>query len=188
MLVYPAPDDPERVRKEIGRLIVSGQQRTPTQDLEFAIRHLVEVAVRALSPGINDPFTAMAVIDRLRGGLARLCSRELPPKTLIGASGELRVSRDATSYRGAVDAAFNQIRQAGAGKPSILVHMLKSIGGIAEHVRTAEQREALAHHAMLISGTGKRELREPSDIQDVKREFRAAMDALGADDRKPPEE
>jgi uncharacterized membrane protein len=75
LLVYPAPADRERARREIARFIVSGEERTPTQDLEFAVRHLVEVAVRALSPGINDPFTAVAVIDRLRGGLARLCQR-----------------------------------------------------------------------------------------------------------------
>lgn len=180
VLVYPAPDDPERVRSEIRHYIVSGEQRTPTQDIEFAIRHLVEVAVRALSPGINDPFTAMAVIDRLRGGLVRLCSRQLPPKLLTGPSGELRVSRDATSYHGAVDAAFNQIRQAGASKPAILVHMLKAIGAIAEHARTAEQRDALRRHAKLVRAAGERNLDEPSDLADVEREFRKASGALGS--------
>ena len=180
VLVYPAPPDLEHARSEIEWCIVSGQQRTPTQDLEFAIRHLVEVAVRALSPGINDPFTARAVLDRLRGGLARLCARQLPPKALADRSRNLRVSRDATSFRGAVDAAFHQIRQAGSAKPSILVHMLKSIGGIAEHVRTDEQRQALVHHAKLTWAAAERELADASDLEDVEREFRRTLAALRA--------
>lgn len=179
VLVYPPPGDPGQARREIGRYIASGQQRTPTQDLEFATRHLVEVAVRALSPGVNDPFTATVVIDRLRGGLARLCSREFLPKTLLGHSGKVRVSRDATSFRGAADAAFNQIRQAGSGKPAILIHMLKSIGAIGEHVRTDEQREALVRHAELLRAAGERDVAEPSDRKDVDREYGRAVAALG---------
>jgi uncharacterized membrane protein len=179
VLIYPPPQDPEETRKEVMRFIVSGEQRTPTQDLEFATRHLVEMAVRALSPGINDPFTALAVIDRLRGGLARLCQRELPPKSICGRSGKLRLSRDETSFQGAVDTAFRQIRQAGANKPSVLVHMLKAIGALGEHVRTDEQRDTLAHHARLVRRAGEQELKEPADLEDVEREFRKALSALG---------
>lgn len=184
VLVYPQPADLEQARREIDALIVSGERRTPTQDLEFAVRHLVEVAVRALSPGINDPFTAMAVIDRLRGGLARLCARELPRRTLTDSAGKLRILRDAPSFHGAVDAAFNQIREAGAGKPSILVHMLKAIGGIAEHTRTAEQRQALIHQAKLLKAAGERELKEPSDLADVEHAFQESMRAFRAASKK----
>ena len=180
VLIYPAPDDPRQARREIERFIVSGEQRTPTQDLEFAIRHLVEVAVRALSPGINDPFTAMVVVDRLRGAIARLCGRELPPKKLLGASGKLRVSRDSTSFKGAVDAAFNQIRNSGSDMPAVLVHMLKSIGAIGEHVRTGEQREALFDQAKLIWAAAQRDVPDPSDLDDVERAFRASAAALSA--------
>lgn len=176
--VYPVPEDLKQARSELGALIVSGEERTPTQDLEFATRQLVEVAVRALSPGINDPFTALSVVDRLRGAVVRLCARELPSKTLQGRSGKLRVSRDATSFRGALDGAFNQIRQEGAAKPAVLVHMLKAISAIGEHVRTDEQREALEHHAKLVHAAGEREVSEPADLNDVEREFRSAMLAL----------
>ena len=180
VLIYPPPSDPERARGEIDSFIVSGERRTPTQDLEFAVRHLVEVAVRALSPGINDPFTAMAVIDRLRGGLARLCARELPSRALADRSGKVRVLRDAPTFHGAVKAAFAQIRQAGAGKPSILVHMLNAIGAVAEHTRTDEQRQALMHEAKLLKAAGERELREPSDLQDVEHSFQQALRAFRA--------
>jgi uncharacterized membrane protein len=179
VLVHPCPGDPEQVRKEIEKFIVSGQRRTPTQDIEFAIRHLVEVAVRALSPGVNDPFTAMAVIDRLRGGLAKLAGRQMPPEEMQDSSGATRIVRRVTTYSGAADAAFNQIRQAGSEMPAVLIHMLDAIGGIGPHVKTEEQRGAIARHARLIHAAGLRDIDEPADKEDLDRAFKAAMRALG---------
>ena len=178
VLVHRCPGDPHQVRREIEKFIVSGQSRTPTQDIEFAIRHLVEVAVRALSPGINDPFTAIAVIDRLRGGLARLAGRQMPPEEMRDAAGVTRIVRRVTTYAGALDAAFNQIRQGGSAKPDILIHMLEAIGGIAEHSRTDEQNAALSRHAHLIHAAGMRDLTEPADQEDLERAFKAAMRTL----------
>lgn len=177
VLVHPAPADPEAARREIGRFIVSGHGRTPDQDLEFAIRHLVEVAVRALSPGVNDPFTALAVIDRLRGGLARLMSRRMPSPALVDGDGELRVVRRVSDFGGIVDAAFDQIRQSGAGMPSVLIHMLRAISDLAEHVRTEEQRHALTRHVRLIRPPVGPD-GAPGDDQDTRREQRLALAAL----------
>lgn len=178
LLVHPCPGDAEAVRKQLERFIVSGEERTPTQDIEFAIRHLVEVAVRALSPGINDPYTAMAVIDRLRGGLARLAGREFPSETLADETGRVRMGRRVTTYEGVADAAFNQIRQAGSSKPAVLIHMLEAFGAIAEHVRTEEQRSSLIRHANLVRSTGLRDIEEPADGEDLERAFKRATRAL----------
>ena len=178
ILIYPPPADPEAARAEIKRLIVSGQERTPTQDLEFAVRHLVEVAVRALSPGINDPFTAMAVIDRLRGGLCRLAARRLPAAALPDEAGALRLVRRTTTFDGTVDAAFNQIRQAGSAKPAILIHMLEALVEIAPHVRTADQRDTLVRHARLIRAAGQRDVPDEADMGDIDQAFDKAAAAL----------
>lgn len=177
VLVYPAPADLEQARRQIGRFIVSGERRTPDQDFEFAIRHLVEVAVRALSPGINDPFTAMAVIDRLRGGIARLAGRRLPDEVVVDQSGAPRVVRRVSDFAGIVDAAFDQIRQSAAGKPSVLIHMLKAIAALGDHLRTDEQRAALRRHAGMIRAAAGQ---SPAvdDGKDVDREYRRAMAAL----------
>jgi uncharacterized membrane protein len=178
VFVLPTPDDPERVRREIDRFIVSGQERTPTQDLEFAIRHLVEVAVRALSPGINDPYTAIAVIDRLRGGLSRLCKKQLPPAVMLDGNGQVRLTRRVTTYAGTVDAAFDQIRQAGSAKPAILIHMLEAVSAVAEHTKTDEQRSALARHAALVREAGMRDVSQLEDREDLERAFKGAMRVL----------
>jgi len=175
VLIHPPTGNPEKARKEIGNFIVSGDERTPTQDLEFAIRHLVEVALRALSPGINDPFTATVVIDRLRGVLSRVMERALPSETIRDRSGRVRVYRQVTTYDGILDAAIHQIRQAGSSKPEILIHLLEAIGRIAEHARLDEQRGALARHAHLVRAAGQRDVPEPADREDIEQSFHRAI-------------
>ncbi len=183
VLVYPPVRDPGRVRAEIDRCVVSGSERTPTQDLEFATRHLVEVAVRALSPGINDPFTAMVALDRLRGSLSRLMGRALPPDVLRDATGTVRVVRQVPTYDGLLDASFHQIRQNASDKPAVLIHMLEAIARIAERTRLDEQRRGLERHARLILAAADRDVPEPGDRADIERRFRRALSALEAASR-----
>ena len=68
----------QEVREAIGEAIIVGSQRTPSQDIEFAISQLVEIAVRALSPSVNDPFTAIRCADRLASAMCRLARRPMP--------------------------------------------------------------------------------------------------------------
>jgi uncharacterized membrane protein len=172
--VYGAPADIAR----IAGAVVIGGERTPTQDLEFGIRHLVEIALRALSPGVNDPFTAVAVIDRLRASLTRVMTHRLPSAHMRGRSGALRLHRTVTTCEGILDAAFNQIRQAATDHPAVLIHLLDSIGRIAAHARLDEQRQGLARHARLILAAATRAVPEPADRADIERAFHQALAAI----------
>ncbi|MCW8087808.1 DUF2254 domain-containing protein [Sabulicella glaciei] len=178
ILVWPAEMAEAAERDSICELATVGRERTPTQDLEFAVRHLVEVAVRALSPGINDPATAIAVVDRLRGCLSRLAGRQLPRRRLRDAQGRLRVMRQTTTFAGTLDAAFNQIRQAAAKHPAVVIHLLEAIARIAEHGRTEEQCVTLAQHARMVAAAGLREASEPRDRHDIERALENAEGKL----------
>src|SRR5690606_19117136 len=70
--VGPADRLTSKLRKKLVEVFIVGRQRTLTQDAEFGIDQMVEVAVRALSKGINDPFTAINCVDRIAAVLARL--------------------------------------------------------------------------------------------------------------------
>ena len=70
----------ERIADAIRAAFVVGPERSPAQDLEYAIRQLVEIALRALSPGINDPFTAVAVVDQLGAALEDVLARPAQPR------------------------------------------------------------------------------------------------------------
>ncbi len=77
-LVYPADAVCKKLTAQINDAFVLGSQRTDQQDIEFSVNQLVEIAVRALSPGINDPFTAVRCIDQLSAALCHLAQREIP--------------------------------------------------------------------------------------------------------------
>lgn len=77
---------------------IVGIERTPYQDLDFSIRRIVEIAQRALSPGINDPTTALYCIDRLREALVRLAERTTPSSCRHDDEGRLRVVAEPVSF------------------------------------------------------------------------------------------
>jgi uncharacterized membrane protein len=68
----------EKLSEKINAIFIFGPERTLEQDVEFAISQLVEIAVRALSPGINDPITAITCIDWLGVSLSQLANRKMP--------------------------------------------------------------------------------------------------------------
>ena len=176
--VEPISAATSELSEAIQSAFLIGSERTPTQDLEFSIRHLVDIALRALSPGINDANTALVVIDRLRGSLSRLMGKALPSAIRCDASGRVRVVGQSDTYGGVLDAALHQIRQAAAPHPSVIIELLRAIGRMAEHVRLPEQQEALARHAELLAGAGLRGLEEPRDRVDIEEQFSAARSKL----------
>jgi uncharacterized membrane protein len=186
ILVHPASAAAAADADRICELAVVGRERTPTQDIEFAIRHLVEVAVRALSPGTNDPFTATVVIDRLRGCLTRLTDRRLPAGVLRDDGGQVRVVREVTTYTGLADAAFHQIRQTGASHPAVVIHVTEALAWLAEHARVAEHREALARHARMVAEAGLRAAAEPGDQRDIQRSLARVEQTLSRGNASEP--
>lgn len=78
--------------------LIVGIERTPYQDLDFSIRRIVEIAQRALSPGVNDPTTALYCIDRLRESLVRLAERRTPSSRRHDDEGRLRVVAEPVSF------------------------------------------------------------------------------------------
>jgi uncharacterized membrane protein len=148
-----------------------GPRQAATQDLEFAVRQLVEVGVRALSPGINDPFTAIAVIDRLGAALCEIAPRHLPGGTVLR-SGRVVLYRRVTNYAGLCDAMFHMIRQNASGSPAVLIHLVETLGRVmAVETRTDRQVELLRHAELALSA-GSIGIKDSADV--------AALDARRA--------
>lgn len=79
------------MRSKLTDTFVFGNQRIGAQDVEASFQQLVEIAVRALSPGINDPFTAIVCVDRLSSALCRLARSDMPSARRFDAQGCLRL-------------------------------------------------------------------------------------------------
>ncbi|MGE0718921.1 MAG: DUF2254 domain-containing protein, partial [Alphaproteobacteria bacterium] len=164
-LMAPAVDGGEDAIREATAL---SDQRGSSADLEFAVRQLVEVAVRALSPGINDPHTAVSVIDQLGATLCRLAPLQLPTGVVLH-EGKTVLVVPAVDYDGLVDAMFHMIRQNGAHSTAILVRLLDVLASVAGCEHDPRRRIALRRHADLVLGDAKRNISTPEDMQDIVR-------------------
>ena len=143
-----------------------GQSRASSQDLEFAVRQLVEVAVRALSPGINDPNTAIGVLDNLGAALCDLAPRHLPTG-VTRREDRTVLFVPAVDYAGLVDAMFHMIRQNGAGSPAVLIRLIEVLTAVANVERSPVRLPALQRHADLALADAERAL-SASDLGDVR--------------------
>ena len=156
------PLDPA-VNKAIRSAFVVGAERSPAQDLEYSLRQLVEIALRALSPGINDPFTAIAVINQLGAALEEIFRRSLHPSIWRDKGGEIRVIAQRSDIQGLTDAAFDAIRQAGSDIPAVLIRMADVLDQLAPSLRSELMREAAIQHLGKLSKTAEAARLAPCD-------------------------
>ena len=176
--VHPAAAVDEPTVLAIRKAFVIGQERTPAQDLEYGIRQLVEIALRALSPGINDPFTGIAVIDRIGAALEEVLTRGWQPRTLEDTDGQVRVFANRTDMAGLVGAAFDMIRQAGSAHPSILIRLADVLGQLAPVLTYADAQEAVREQLRKLAETAEQEGLAPSDLDAVVKRIEAASASL----------
>jgi uncharacterized membrane protein len=106
----------------IDRGIHIGRHRTLTQDIEFGIAQVVEIAIRALSPAINDTFTGVACVDWLADALLTLAERPPLEGSWYDTGSQLRVWMPPVRLERLAKLAFDQIRQASATTPAVLIH------------------------------------------------------------------
>jgi len=172
-LVWPGSRVTDRLTDQVQSLFVLGHRRTSDQDLEFGVNQLVEIAVRALSPGLNDPFTAITCVDHLGSALCRLATRDIPSTYRHDPQKQLRVIAPATTFPEVMDAAFNQIRQYGRSSAAVTIRLLETIAVVAGFVHRPEDRAALLRHAEMIARGAREGLPEDEDRQAVEERCQA---------------
>jgi uncharacterized membrane protein len=159
------------VTRALRRAHITGPNRTLTQDLAFAVDQLVEIAIRALSPAVNDTFTALTCIDWLGESLCRVTTSWRPVRVHRDSHGFVRVITAHVSYERLVSRAFEKIRQAGRGMPAVMIRQLDALTKIMEQTTGAEQRELLLAQATMIMHSSEESVPEPSDRADVNRAY-----------------
>ncbi|NEK18398.1 DUF2254 domain-containing protein [Rhizobium leguminosarum] len=148
-----------------------GPQRGSSADIEFAVRQLVEVAVRALSPGINDPLTAVSVIDRLGAALCDLVPLHLSTGVVFD-HGRPVVVIPSVDYDGLVNAMFHMIRQNGSGSPAVLIRILDVLTAVVTSERAPSRVATLQRHADLVLDDAGRNIQSPADLHDIQTRHR----------------
>ncbi len=174
--VWP-PEAAPAISRALRRAHITGTTRTLVQDLAFAVDQLVEIAIRALSPAVNDTFTALTCIDWLGESLCRVTTSWRPVRVHRDSHGFVRVITAEVSYTRLVERSFEKIRQAGAGMPAVLIRQLEAIEKIMYETSTAEQRELLLAQATMIFRLSERTIGEAADRADVEHEYAAVRAA-----------
>jgi uncharacterized membrane protein len=176
-----APADVERLRVALRDAVQIGFERTMLQDVPFGLRRLVDIANKALSPAVNDPYTAVQAVHHLSVLLCMLARRRLGDRLCRDEQGMLRVAAPSPQFADYLRLGTAQIRRYGAKEPALtrsLIQLLKDVGSSAA---TEDRRTEVARHIWLVLEDAKRETAQPADVEAVLADAAAAFSALGTD-------
>ena len=160
-----------RVGDALGRAHITGPYRTLTQDISFGIDQLVEIAIRALSPAVNDTFTALTCIDWLGDSLCQITRHWHPAQVHRDSAGYIRVLAAEPSHERLVQRAFEKIRQASQGMPAVMIRQLDALVKIMADSSSAGQRQVLLDQAAMIQRASERSVPEGADRDDIRRRY-----------------
>ncbi|WP_143962515.1 DUF2254 domain-containing protein [Litoribacter populi] len=164
-------EDAEVVRKSF----VISHARTPTQDSQFAIHQLVEVIARALSPGINDPFTAITALDKLVSNISELADKKFPSPYRFDEGNHLRLVVKCLNFAGIVDAAFNQVRQYGKDNPAVLIRLMEGLSIVNQFIKTKDRETIILKHAHMTMRAGEGSFTEAEDLKDLRGRYNRVL-------------
>ncbi|MDU0352977.1 DUF2254 domain-containing protein [Paraglaciecola aquimarina] len=144
-----------------------GAYRTPVQDPEFAIHQLVEIALRALSPGINDPYTAITCVDKLSAVLCELTNKTFPAKVHFDDQGIFRLESKQLSFTSIAEAAFDQIRQQAKLNLAVSIRLLESLHRLSGCAQTESQCEFVLQQTQMIEQQQNTHDLAKGDLQEI---------------------
>ncbi len=162
----------------IDRKIELGRHRVLAQDLEFGIAQIVEIAIRALSPAVNDTFTGVASVDLLGEALTILAEAPQLDGNWYDSDGVLRLQVRPILFPRLVKQAFDQIRQAAVDNPAVLIRLLSTIGRLAAKMRNAQDRAALLEEAAAVWETANTKTLVTMDRKDIELAWKKTRETL----------
>lgn len=179
-LAHVSPKDAaERVREIVAEGVEIGPARTLRQDLEFAIAQVVEIALRALSPAVNDTYTGLTCVDWLGAAMVEIGQHPVQHGGMCADSGQLRLVVPPLHYDRVLKTAFDQIRQAGDDNVAVLIRLLDSLGSMATLVRH-DHLSALRAHADLVLDTAHHASFVRGDLDDIEQRHHRVTELIDA--------
>jgi len=173
----PAGGPDVETRAALRAAVVVGPTRTGHRDIEFALRQLTEVAVRALSPGVNDPFTAVECVNRLGEAFVRLAGRAFPSPYRLGPDGRLRVVAPVHAFPDLLAGAVEPIRHHARGSPQVLAALIEASVAVSANASRLADRDAVARLIAQVVRAAEA-LPEPDDQARLKALAQAADRAI----------
>ncbi|MDQ3323451.1 MAG: DUF2254 domain-containing protein [Acidobacteriota bacterium] len=170
----------DAARTEFENLYVIDKYRTIDKDAAFGIRQLVDIALKALSPGVNDTTTAIVCVDYLGAILAEFAGRRVESR-FRSEAGKVRVIARGATFASLTDEAFDQIRDVADGNTAIYLRQLDSIQTIARQTKSEKRRGILAKHIALVADEAERTLKSEYNQQKVSEKIAETKVSLKAE-------
>ena len=174
---WPADRADESAKDALRRCYSVGNSRTPTQDILFLVDELVEITARALSTGINDPYTAITCLDWLGAAAARMGGRRMPSPCRVDSEGTVRLIAVPDSYAAFIERGFGRMRPYVARDATAALHMLDTLAQVAGRCRPADRKQLLAAQAETLLALAEQELHGPS-LERVRERHREVSPSL----------
>jgi uncharacterized membrane protein len=181
----PAAPDPEVVRCCL-RHVHIGFERTLQQDVRFGLRQLVDIALRALSPAINDPYTAIQVVHHVSAVEVVLASRVIQDDVRRDGAGNVLVWLPYPGFATYLHVACAQIRRYGVREPLVLAALLQLLSAVAQNCVDPSRRAAVKAQIDLVVRAAERELADESDRAMVAGAATRAMEVVDRPDTLAP--
>ncbi|WP_444919648.1 DUF2254 domain-containing protein [Microbulbifer sp. CnH-101-G] len=143
--------DSEEIIPQVQSALKIGALPTAEQDIVFSMRQLSQIAVRALSPGINDPFTAYSCVDRLIEGLGTVLQRPEPANCFTGSAGALRLVSCKLEFAQLLNASLDEIVEHGRANGVFMRHLLNALDHLAEVCQRQKDKVALFNYLQRLA-------------------------------------
>lgn len=147
ILAYPAERVSDDVAHALHNAFAWGRRRTQAQDLTFLANELIEISMRALSPSLNDPFTAMNCVDWLGSALINFADKSIPTAFRYDEDRRLRVIARPLTFNSFADEVFDKLRPYVAADENTILHMLRVMGEVMMELENDQYRQVVYDHA-----------------------------------------
>lgn len=178
------PEASAPLRRALAQSVRIGYERTLEQDVAFGIRQLADVASKALSPAINDPYTANQAVDHLGTILAALTLRQHGPRAVTDAQGTVRLHIPARDFAYFVDLALGQVRRYGSNEPRVVRALLRVCRDLA-WFGDAAHRAVVRQYVQTLMSDVTRLVAQTADRDPLLEEGAAVLDLFDMADGPP---
>lgn len=183
--IWPPRSNNDEANESIACCFIVGKHRTAEQDVAFPVQQLVDMALRALSPSLNDPHTAITCADHIGAGLCSLAERSIPSRYRFDQNDQLRVVADPNTFVDVSDLAFRPLREHGTSDTSFAEAIMGIYLQVARRVRRPEDAEAIQLHARETLAEIRSRLTQPRDRQRMTALYEKICEALPCESARP---
>jgi len=176
--IYQPPEDCDALIEGVQSALRIGSLPTSEQDIVYSVHQLSQIAVRALSPGINDPFTAYSCIDRLVEGLGTVLQRPQPPNCFSDADGHLRLVSRELEFSQLLDAALDEICEHGRANGVVMRHLLNTLSNLADVCSRRKDKEALYKYLQRLREDCQTFIKSRADLSVIEEKISATQRKL----------